>query len=314
MTPSLIKEDEPGSTRQIEGNVLAFQVGERTFGLPIGHVLGFAELGIVTPIPLAPPYVIGVFDVSGRAVTLVDLQKRLGQPSCDPYIQQHCLLLNTTGGGSAFLVDAVLGIIEVSERTDSKPASEPNRDLYHLCTGAVRNEDETILMLDAEKVLNSDDYDDSNGTMKSAQPVLRLVASDNPAERTSRDDKPDPEQVSLFSDLGGHKGIAQIADDIAFKILDDDALNPFLGSLNAVQFPDIVAHQLIDFVTDQTTQGTKELETVLARLIFQQGFDQTHFQRMLIHVENALLASPCSAESCKTMRQWLIGFWEKLAA
>lgn len=314
MTSSTIKEDKSGSTRLFEGNIVTFQVGERTFGLPIGHVLEFVELGIVTPIPLSPSCVIGVFDVRGRAVTLIDIRKRLGLPSCDPYKQQHCLMLNTAGSGSAVLVDTVLGTVAVDERTDRKPPSELDKALHQLCIGTVRDAGETILILDAEKVLDDDDFHGSNDAIKSVQPVLRLVASDHPAEQISHDDKPDLEKMSFISDLGGHKGITQIADAIAFKILDDDALNPFLGSLNAMQFPDIVARHLIDFVTDHTSQGARELQAVLTRLIFQQGFDQTHFQRVLTHMENALMASSCSVETRKTMRLRLIECWGKLAA
>lgn len=313
MAPSLIQESESGSTRKVEGELVTFQLGNRTFGLPVGHVSGFVEPHSVTPIPLSPSCVLGVFDVSGKAVTLIDLRQRLGLPDDNHCKQLHCLVLDAVGDGSAILVDAVRSIGTVDERTDGKPLNEPDMELSQFCTAAIRTVDETVLVLDTEKVLNIESYSSANDVTKPVQPILRLVASDTIAKQVSHDEALGTENLSLLCDLGGHKGIMQVADDIAFKILDDDTLNQFLGSLDAVRFPNLVAQHLIDFVTGQATRSTRDLEAILTRLVVQQGFDQSHFQRVLAHAENALMASSCSAETRKSMRRRLVGCWENLA-
>ena len=55
-----------------------FRVGDESFALPVGQVLEVAELGSLAPVPGAPPSVLGVRNLRGQVLPVIDLAGVLG--------------------------------------------------------------------------------------------------------------------------------------------------------------------------------------------------------------------------------------------
>lgn len=93
------------------------------YGLESHLVREVAHTGPVTPLPGAPTYVIGLFNLRGDLVTLVDLAARLGTPRSqvsDPAI----VVLSADGRTMGLEVDEVLEVVDGStpEWTGGTPA------------------------------------------------------------------------------------------------------------------------------------------------------------------------------------------------
>jgi chemotaxis signal transduction protein len=59
---------------------LVFRIGEESFAVPVGQVLEVAELGTLTPVPGAPASVLGVRNLRGQILPVIDLAAILGTP------------------------------------------------------------------------------------------------------------------------------------------------------------------------------------------------------------------------------------------
>ena len=57
-----------------------FRVGAESFALPVGHVLEVADVGTLAPVPGAPPSVLGVRNLRGQVLPVIDLATVLGTP------------------------------------------------------------------------------------------------------------------------------------------------------------------------------------------------------------------------------------------
>jgi purine-binding chemotaxis protein CheW len=55
-----------------------FRVGAESFALPVTQVLEVAELGELAPVPGAPPSVLGVRNLRGQVLPVIDLAAVLG--------------------------------------------------------------------------------------------------------------------------------------------------------------------------------------------------------------------------------------------
>ena len=55
-----------------------FRLGTESYAVPVAHVLEVAELGEVTPVPGAPPTVLGVRNLRGQVLPVIDLAAVLG--------------------------------------------------------------------------------------------------------------------------------------------------------------------------------------------------------------------------------------------
>jgi purine-binding chemotaxis protein CheW len=96
------------------------RVGEETYALPVGDVLEVTEVGEVAPIPGAPSAILGITNLHGEVVPVLDLARALG---IEPGESASRLVLAERDGHRAGLaVSAVTDVgplPEASEAVDS---------------------------------------------------------------------------------------------------------------------------------------------------------------------------------------------------
>ncbi len=79
--------------------------------------------GAVSPLPQAPPLTLGVINLHGKVVPVLDMRRRFGAPPRDYGLAAHLLLARTTRRTLALPVDEVLGVKEVATAAVTPPAA-----------------------------------------------------------------------------------------------------------------------------------------------------------------------------------------------
>src|ERR1700692_4574377 len=69
----LLEAMEPGVQRTPESQYCVFRSGRERFCLPVLDVEEVLEWPLVTKLPLSPAYVIGIFNLRGAIVPLIDI-------------------------------------------------------------------------------------------------------------------------------------------------------------------------------------------------------------------------------------------------
>ena len=72
-------------------------VGETMFGLAIDRVHDVFVPSGITPVPLAPPEIVGLLNLRGRVVTALCLRRRLGLPDRTPGAKEMAIGLERSG-------------------------------------------------------------------------------------------------------------------------------------------------------------------------------------------------------------------------
>ena len=91
--------------------LLSFRVGARLFGVDESKVATVADWRQPTPLPHAPPAVMGIVSLQGRMLTVLDLRRLAGAESTDNSPPQHVIALRGDEQ-LALAVDSVEGSIE----------------------------------------------------------------------------------------------------------------------------------------------------------------------------------------------------------
>jgi purine-binding chemotaxis protein CheW len=110
----------------------------------VDRVLEVAELGDVTPLPGAPPEVMGVCNLRGQVIPVMDLARVLDLPQGEP---ERIVVAELGKRRAGLAVDAVIDVGELPEA--SEQVDSP------FMTGAVLIEGVLVGMLDADAVLSS---------------------------------------------------------------------------------------------------------------------------------------------------------------
>lgn len=94
--------------------VVVFVLDDLRLALPLSAVERVVRAVEVTPVPQAPPTVLGVINVHGQVVPVVDLRKLLGLPGREVEPSDHLIIAHIAGRPMALLVDGVQGVMESS--------------------------------------------------------------------------------------------------------------------------------------------------------------------------------------------------------
>jgi purine-binding chemotaxis protein CheW len=119
-------------------------VADEHYALPVADVLEVAELGDVTPVPGAGAAVLGVRNLRGQVLPVVDLATVFELPSANP---ERIVIAERGGLRAGLAVDAIDGVEELPE------ASEEVDSRY--LTGAALADGALVGVIDIESVLDA---------------------------------------------------------------------------------------------------------------------------------------------------------------
>ena len=105
--------------------LLSFRVGTRLFGVDESKVATVANWRQPTPLPHAPPAVMGIVSLQGRMLTVLDLRRLTGVDSTDNLTPQHVIALRGDEQ-LALAVDTIEGSIESPSDSNSSPVEVLN--------------------------------------------------------------------------------------------------------------------------------------------------------------------------------------------
>jgi len=105
--------------------LLSFRVGSRLYGVDESKVATVANWRQPTPLPHAPPAVLGIVSLQGRMLTVLDLRRLTGGESTDDATPQHVIALRGDEQ-LALAVGTVEGSIESSSDSNGSPVEVIN--------------------------------------------------------------------------------------------------------------------------------------------------------------------------------------------
>ena len=147
LAPEREGDGDAGPHQKEPERLLLFQAGPKTFAVPANSVREVVPFRRPTRLPGAPSHVLGIVNMRGTVVTVIDLARRLGldaQPS-----EGRCIVLVNRGARPVGLVvDGVRDVIVAEENMIEQTRGGNSQALSELATGIVRLDGEMILILD----------------------------------------------------------------------------------------------------------------------------------------------------------------------
>jgi purine-binding chemotaxis protein CheW len=139
--------------------VTTFWLGDLLMALPASEVREVVQDPSITPVPLLPPVIRGVFNVRGELVTVLDLRRRLGLPDEQSSSAVH-LIIPTPDGTVSLLVDRQGDVMETDRAAFEAPPSgiaEGGRDCV---LGVYKLPDRLMVLLDLGQLIDLRAFED----------------------------------------------------------------------------------------------------------------------------------------------------------
>lgn len=140
------------STQNVSDGLLVtgFTLGEAAFGVDAQLVQEVVKVGELTPVHDAPPGVVGIRNLRGRIVTVVDMSTHLDLGSVAISPNNRLLIMEHQGESYGFLVDAVTDAMTLDEESIIAPPASLDPALRGRLLGVWRKGDRLTAILDPQ--------------------------------------------------------------------------------------------------------------------------------------------------------------------
>lgn len=133
--------------------LIAFRIDDQDFCFNIMAVREIRGWTAATVIPHAPEYVLGVINLRGAVVPIVDLAQRLKLTVPEPTSRNVVIITRINGPIVGLLVDAVSDILSVKTEDIQPTPDVANEKATGFVTGIITHHDRMIRLLDLEAIL-----------------------------------------------------------------------------------------------------------------------------------------------------------------
>lgn len=153
-TDDLLEALGPIAERPSESQYCVFRSGRERFCLPVLDVEEVVEWPLITRLPLSPAYVLGIFNLRGAIVPLIDIALTEGRRS--GLLPKHVVVASLRAEGNrdeirvGIAADEVVGtysVVDAQDLLEQAPENVPH------CIGMLRHEDRLALVIDLRRLL-----------------------------------------------------------------------------------------------------------------------------------------------------------------
>ena len=147
--------DEESSKKFLR--VLVFSLGKENYCVDVCQAKEVMKLPETTRVPNVPAFVIGVANLRGEIISILDMHYFFGLEPVGRSQEVRVIVTDLTGEAIGLRVDRVQDTVEIDEDEIQVPLATLKGNLAAYTKGQVAHGEEILIILDLEKVLQCED-------------------------------------------------------------------------------------------------------------------------------------------------------------
>ncbi|MCD6546408.1 MAG: purine-binding chemotaxis protein CheW [Thermotogae bacterium] len=158
--------------------IVTFEMGKEFYGFSIDDVQEIIRYKVPNEVPNMPGYVKGIMDLRDSILPIIDLRIMLGVPATKPDEFTKVIVLKTENTKVGFIVDRIKGVLRVPESDIKEPPAIIKDRGRNEIKGIVKENDETIMILDASVLVPSEVVELSEDTKETGEKSNEVLLSE----------------------------------------------------------------------------------------------------------------------------------------
>lgn len=135
---------------------VTFRLAEEIYGINVMQVQEVLRVTEVAPVPGAPSSVLGILNLRGNVVTVVDARELFGLPRNDTTDQTRIMIVEINKIIVGMLVDSVAEVVNIHNGDIDAPPSIGNDDRSRYIQGVYSKNGEILILVDLNRLMGPD--------------------------------------------------------------------------------------------------------------------------------------------------------------
>lgn len=132
---------------------VTFTLEEETYGIDVMQVQEVLREVEVAPVPGAPHYVLGIINLRGNVVSVIDARTRFGLPVRESDDMTRIIVIEALQQIMGILVDSVAEVVDVERSEIDQTPNVGNAETSRYIDGVVSRGEKLLILVDINKLL-----------------------------------------------------------------------------------------------------------------------------------------------------------------
>lgn len=139
---------------------VTFKLEGEKYGIKVMQVQEVLRMNEIAPVPGAPDYVLGIINLRGNVVTVIDTRKRFGLPVKEPDDSTRIVIVEAENQIVGILVDSVAEVANLRTSEIETAPNVGNDESSKYIQGVSSQEGELLILVDVNKLLTDEEWEE----------------------------------------------------------------------------------------------------------------------------------------------------------
>jgi len=153
-----------GNSSVVDSNEMlqwvTFKLEQETYGVNVMQVQEVLRYSDIAPVPGAPSYVLGIINLRGNVVTVIDTRSRFGLLPADVTDNTRVVIIESDKQVIGILVDSVAEVVYMKASEIEMAPNVGTDESAKFIKGVCNRDNELLILVDLDKLLNDDEWDE----------------------------------------------------------------------------------------------------------------------------------------------------------
>jgi len=155
-----MKQSQQQDQKDQEIQWVTFRLDKEIYGIEVMQVQEVLRVTEITPVPGAPDYILGIINLRGNVVTVLDTRKRFGLPPKEIEDPSRIVIIESADQVVGMLVDSVAEVVYLRYSEIESSPNVGNEESSRFIQGVHSRNDSLLILVDVNKLLTEDEWQD----------------------------------------------------------------------------------------------------------------------------------------------------------
>ncbi|HKM16417.1 MAG TPA: chemotaxis protein CheW [Marinospirillum sp.] len=137
---------------------VTFRLAQETYGINVMMVQEVLRYSEIAPVPGAPDYVLGIINLRGNVVTVIDTRQRFGLDASDVSDSTRIMIIEADHQVVGIMVDSVAEVVYLKQSEIETAPNVGNEESAKFIQGVCNKNNELLILVELNKLMSEEEW------------------------------------------------------------------------------------------------------------------------------------------------------------